>query len=315
VGRYLLVDGGQSGCRIAYVVDGERVGGAGASGLSRQAGDRAAGVLRALERVLAEIEPRPDAVETVVAGLTGFDGSPESAREISAGIRALVQSERVSVTSDDVTSYLGAVGLEPGAVAAAGTGVIVLAGDLDGNHARGDGWGYILGDEGSGYYVGRRGLASALRAHEGRGGSEALWRLAEAKLGTPQVIKRRVYGASNPVSEVAAFTREVAEAAREGDTEAAGIWADAAREVASTAVATLRRVFDPGYPATVSWTGSLFEARDLMLEPFKRHVAELWPDARLLAPKGTALDGAELLARSDSAPMFGPLVYVSRGGS
>jgi glucosamine kinase len=309
VSRCLLIDGGQSGCRVAYVVDGERVGSASGSGLSRQSGDRTTGVLRALERALAEIEPRPDAVDAVGVGLTGFDGSPESAREISDGIRSLVRAERVSVTSDDVTSYLGAVGLEPGAVAAAGTGAIALAGDLDGNHARGDGWGYILGDEGSGYYVGRRGLASALRAHEGRGGSEALWRLAEARLGTPGLIKQRVYGAPNPASEVAAFARAVAEAAREGDAEAAGIWAAAAREVASTTVATLRRVFDPGYPAAVSWTGGLFEARDLMLEPFKRHVTKLWPTAQLLAPKGTALDGAELLARSDTTPMFGPLVY------
>ena len=52
-----------------------------------------------------------------------------------------------------MTSYLGAIGFEPGAVVAAGTGVIALAGDRDGNFARSDGWGYILGDDGGGWLV------------------------------------------------------------------------------------------------------------------------------------------------------------------
>jgi N-acetylglucosamine kinase-like BadF-type ATPase len=54
---------------------------------------------------------------------------------------------------DGVTSYLGAIGFEPGAVGAAGTGVIALAEDRDGNFARSDGWGYILGDDGGGWLV------------------------------------------------------------------------------------------------------------------------------------------------------------------
>jgi N-acetylglucosamine kinase-like BadF-type ATPase len=130
--------------------------------------------------------------------------------------------------------------------------------------------------------------------------------------GTPGMIKERVYEASNPVSEVAPFAPEVAEAAREGDPVASEIWADAAREVALTVTASLRGVFTEGDPVCVSWTGGLFEARDLMLEPFKRHVAGIWPSARLLAPRGTALDGGELLARSVSPAMFRSLVYVFR---
>ena len=149
-----------------------------------------------------------------------------------------------------------------------------------------------------------------MRAHDGRGGSEALRRRAVETFGSPELIKKRVYGAPNPVSEVASFTPEVAGAAREGDPVASDIWADAACEVASTVTASLRRVFDPGAPAAVSWTGSLFNARDLMLEPFKRHVAERWPSARLLVPRGMALRGGELLARSDPPPMFLPLIHV-----
>jgi N-acetylglucosamine kinase-like BadF-type ATPase len=288
-----------------------RVGSGSGTGLSRQIHDRATGLLHVFERAFADIVPRPRAVDVAVAGLTGFDDSPETGGAIANGLRSLVRAERVLVTNDAVTSYLGAIGFEPGAVVTAGTGVVALAADVDGSFARSDGWGYMLGDDGGGYYIGRRGLASALRVYDGRGGSDALKRRAEEELGSLELIKNRVYGAPNPVSVVARFATAVAEAAREADPVASEIWADAAREVASTVTAALRQVFDPGAPVAVSWTGSLFNARDLILAPFEQHVVGMWPTARLLAPRGTALRGGELLAQSNPLPMLSPLVYVS----
>ncbi len=192
--RFLLIDGGQSGCRIVHAADGDWVGKSSGAGLSRQErDDTEAATLRVLERAFANIEPRPHAVDVIAAGLTGFDNSPETGRAITDGIRSLVRAERVVVTSDAVTSYLGAIGFEPGAVVAAGTGVVALAGNREGSFARSDGWGYMLGDDGSGYSIGRQGLASALRAYDGRGGSEALkWR-AEKSFGPLDSISKRIY--------------------------------------------------------------------------------------------------------------------------
>ena len=309
--RYILIDGGQGGCRIVYMAEGDRVLTGNGAGLSRQARDRSAGVLRVIERAFADLGPRaPDAVDAIVAGLTGFDGASQTAGTVADGFRTLVRTGRVVVTNDAVTSYLGAIGFEPGVVVAAGTGVIALAGDRDGNFARSDGWGYILGDDGGGYYIGRRGLASALRAHDGRGGSQALLQRAKDEFGKPESLRDRVYSSPNPVGEVARFALEVAEAARGGDSVAKEIWAIATREVAQTATAALGRVFAPDAPVSVSWTGNLFNARDLMLQPFQQQVAVIWPKASLLAPRGTALSGAELLARSNPPPMFEDLLHV-----
>lgn len=308
--RYILIDGGQGGCRIVYLADGKQILTGSGAGLGRRARDRSAGVLGVLERAFADLGPRaPDAVDVIVAGLTGFDGASETAGAVADGVRKLVRSGRVVVTNDAVTSYLGAIGFEPGAVVAAGTGVIALAGDRDGNFARSDGWGYILGDDGGGYDIGRRGLASALRAHDGRGGSLALLQRAKDQFGEPEALRDLVYSSPNPAGEVARFAREVAEAAREGDCVAEEIWTIAAREVAQTATAALGRVFAPDAPVSVSWSGNLFEARDLMLQPFLRQVAAIWPKAGLLAPTGTALSGAELLARSNPPPMFEDLLH------
>ena len=111
--------------------------------------------------------------------------------------------------------------------------------------ARADGWGTLLGDDGGGYWIGRAGLASALRARDGRGGSAELLRPSRgaARRQTPAArrdetvlsdgpapgpgradgrgaIVAAVYDAPDPVAVVASFARDVADAARAGDETA-----------------------------------------------------------------------------------------------
>ena len=107
--RALLIDGGQSGCRAAHLVDGVRVATATGPGLPRRGRDY--GVLRALATGAADV---------VAAGLTGFSGDV-------AAVAAAVPAARVVVSSDAVTAHLGALGGEPGVVVVAGTGAIALA--------------------------------------------------------------------------------------------------------------------------------------------------------------------------------------------
>jgi N-acetylglucosamine kinase-like BadF-type ATPase len=103
---------------------------------------------------LRELVARWDA-DVVAAGLTGWDGAAE------LGVPMVV-------SNDAVTAHLGALAGEPGAVIVAGTGAIALAA---GPHdwARADGWGSLLGDDGGGFWIGRRALATALREYDGRG--------------------------------------------------------------------------------------------------------------------------------------------------
>jgi N-acetylglucosamine kinase-like BadF-type ATPase len=308
--RHLAIDGGQTGCRIALREDGRLVASAIGGGLRRRARADPDEYLRALHRALEGLRPRPPAVDVVAAGLTGFDGSTATARWLADGLRSLVEAELVLVTNDAVTSYLGAIGAAPGAVVAAGAGVIALAADGNGRFARSDGWGYLLGDDGGGFSIGRQGLRSALRDHDGRDGSPGLRMRAQARFGALDAIARRVYDAHDPVTTIAAFAADVADAAREGDEVATRVWADAARELAATAKAAIGQVFPAGIPVTVSWTGSLFHAGDLLTEPFARHLRDCWPEARLTAPRHSALRGAELLAESHPCPMFTPLIHA-----
>jgi glucosamine kinase len=254
-------------------------------------------------------------LDVVCVGMTGVLGPGPAAAAVAEAVHELLPARRVLVTSDVVTGYCGAVGLGPGVVVAAGTGVIALAAGPRGV-ARVDGWGYLLGDAGSGFEIGRRGLAAALRAHDGRGGSKRLSELAAAAFGPLDEVVERVYGAGNPVGAVAAFAAQVADAARDGDQRAREIWADAAAEVAGTALAAASRALGPApttpdQEATLSWTGGLFDAVDLLLEPFLARVAAVRPQLVARPPLGSALAGGRRLAGAPDGHPLLDLVHVA----
>jgi N-acetylglucosamine kinase-like BadF-type ATPase len=308
----LAVDAGQSGTRAA-VVD---------RGLSSPAG-HGPGVrhLRSpggVEHAAAAIHAAAEraglpggGVGVVCVGLSGFADATPDLERLAAELARRLGAARVVVASDVVSSYLGALGLRPGIVVAAGTGSVALAADGRGAVALVDGWGHLLGDAGSGFAIGQAGLASALRAVDGRGGSEALRTLAEAAFGRLDELPTAIYGGEGPARRVAAFARAVADAARAGDDAARAIWAAAAGELATTAAAAAERTLGAGVPADVSWAGGLFAAEDLLCTPFARRLAERAPRLRVVAPTGTSLDGARLLAAPEANRIFPGRIWAS----
>ncbi|MFC4119692.1 N-acetylglucosamine kinase [Nonomuraea zeae] len=233
---------------------------------------------------------RFDAMAVGVTGLPGLVRDPGTLWQALGerfGLGTLV------VAGDMVTTHVGALGFRQGAVVAAGTGVIALGTDLDGVWNQADGWGHLLGDHGSGAWVGGQGLQAALRAHDGRaGGSPALLERMTARYGHPLDLVAAVYGAGAAAHELASFAPDVAAAARQGDRVARRIWTEAGRHLGQAAVAAAE-----GLEPVFSWGGRLFDAADLLMEPFQDTVRELLPGARFAPPRGTSADGALALAK------------------
>ncbi|MEW6471771.1 MAG: BadF/BadG/BcrA/BcrD ATPase family protein [Actinomycetota bacterium] len=178
-----------------------------------------------------------------------------------------------------------------------------------------DGWGHLLGDTGSGFWIGRRGLDAALRAHDGRtGGSPVLARLVERDVGPldrlPELAARAGAG---PVAAIASFSAQVAEAAAAGDDVARHIWRKAATHLADSAVACARRLNpSSSTPISLSWLGGLFAAPDaLLLEPFLARIRATYPAADLMPPAGDALAGAARLATPGARGALAGLVFDS----
>jgi N-acetylglucosamine kinase-like BadF-type ATPase len=317
MGRLLVIDGGRSRCRVAVIgPDGVRESAGEGRGLP--SGEGIPALVQAVGEAVALCSVNPETIDAACAGLAGMLGDAAHAPEVAERLCRLLGVKRLVLTGDVVAAYAGALGSIPGVVVAAGTGAVVLGVSADapggrgypGHWARTDGWGHLLGDAGSGYWIGRRGLDEALRAHDGRSGSAVLAGLAENHVGPLDTIPQRVAAAPSPAAAVAAFAPQVADAARQGDATARAIWTEAAGELAMSAAACARRLFPAGAPVPISWSGGLFAAEDLLLGPFLERLSQLIPDAVPTPPAGDALDGAASLAGA-VPDLLGRFVYDS----
>jgi N-acetylglucosamine kinase-like BadF-type ATPase len=314
--RVLALDGGRSGCRArARLPTGEASESAGPPLPYVRGKEAPTRIASSLEGALVGLAV--SRAEVVVAGLAGIFQHPEVAAPVAAALAERTAARRVVVTGDLVTSYAGALGLEvgtrrldPGVVVAAGTGAVAFAVGPAGDTASADGWGYLLGDEGGGYWIGRAGLAAALAHRDGRGGSAALLARAEARFGPVERLPDLVYGTDAPSGLIATFAHEVAAAVDDdGDGVAADIWQEAGRLLGRTAAAAAA-VLDGGH-GSASYTGGLFASGPLLVEPFRAELARRCPDLELRSPAGSALDGAELLAELDPFPSSLGHVHVA----
>lgn len=301
--RVLAVDAGKTGCRAAWFVDGHRQAAVEVRGgpLLADVGGAAAvqaAVLAVVRATGAGPDHTGDPTATAVGiGLAGASRHPEAARVVAAAVRDLLDTDRVVVASDVIAAHAGALDGGPGVVAAAGTGAVALAIAAGGEARTADGWGPVLGDEGSGHAIGRAGLVAALRAHDGRpGGSSSLRALATRRYGPLDDVVAAVHGTPNVARTVAAFAPDVLTAADEGDDAAVAIVATAARGMADAVAAASRLLRPPADGVAVSWAGSLFRAEARYAAPFRAHLTAGLPGARVRPPAGDALDGAHHLA-------------------
>src|SRR5690606_29911972 len=142
---------------------------------------------------------------------------------------------------------LGALGPVDGAVVAAGTGVVTLA-SARSRVARVDGHGHLLGDAGSGFWLGRAELDAVLRAHDRRAAiatdahhpATSLVAPAIGMFGPLDLLGPSLLRADNRVALIASFARTVLEAAAAGDATATAIVRGGAAELAWSVHAALQ---------------------------------------------------------------------------
>lgn len=96
------------------------------------------------------------------------------------------------------------------------------------------GHGYLIGDEASGFWIGRNGVNAALRAAEGRGTETTLLKSAVDFFKCPAPsLADHLHQLEGPVAQIASFAPVVISAAQSGDTQAQSIVADTVKEITS----------------------------------------------------------------------------------
>lgn len=282
----LAVDAGQTGIRLRWEQGQERL----ETSTSGVLTDRPL-MPQLADAIGAFVTERRFSPTVVGVGCSGLV-TPEA--EELLGLVSQYGVEEVAVAHDATTSYLGALGDQPGVVIAAGTGVVTLAVGPT-SVARVDGWGYLIGDAGSGYWIGRTGMEAAMRGFDGRGQLTPLTeRLREI---FPDLAAAYVELQSDErrVSRIADFAKVVDELV-EVDPVACAIIDAAAAELSESVLTGLRRVsLMDTEPPPVCALGQVLRSVHIRSR-FTRYLRMQWPDLELAEPMGNALHGAALLA-------------------
>ncbi len=298
---YVGIDGGGSKTSWVAVFDDGRPGGHGVLGPSNMHSVGQAG-LAAVMKTIADKVRDSTHVQTfdwvnICLGLSGVDRFQE--RTVVEGVLKELGIKRYRLETDAAIALAGATAGEPGVVVIAGTGSLAYGVGSGGRKAKAGGWGYLLGDEGSGYYIGRLAISAALKAHDWRGPKTQLTELLLRHFALERVeaMYQLAYHRGLTRVEVAAVTRVVVQAALEGDVVSQLILDDAGNELAIAAAAARAQLgmkgSDPGIVATV---GGVFEKSARVRKTFVARLAERCPGAKVIWPEFQPAVGAISLA-------------------
>lgn len=239
-------------------------------------------------------------VTTVCLGLAGLD-SPRILRQVRGVARYWRLAQTVMVEQDSTIALATATRLEiPGVVVIAGTGSVVMGTNGRGRIVKVGGWGYILNDEGSAFYIGLEALRAISKSFDGRLPRTRLLRYITNELGVRNFYEllEKIYAMEFSPKVIGELAPLVSRAANEGDRVAITILRRAATELASMVITTLRRL--RLREASVHYTGGVFTAGEVFLRPFKGSIRRAYPNVVVEELKYQPVIGALYLALKQS---------------
>jgi N-acetylglucosamine kinase len=231
-------------------------------------------VEKVLHDVMEEaIGPTDVLPAAICLGIAGVD-RPDDSELVRAIMKRIGYKARVLVVNDALVALEAGAPGRPGVVVISGTGSISYGRNGHGEAARSGGWGYVLGDEGSGYWIGRAALRAVLRQADRRGPKTALSPLLLEHFGIEQAqgLIHEVYHTNLKPASIGALAKCVQAAFSRGDAVAIGILRAAADELESSALAVARRLEMIGEPFAFILAGGIFRAVPWLEEELMRRL-------------------------------------------
>ncbi|WP_174842492.1 N-acetylglucosamine kinase [Steroidobacter cummioxidans] len=300
---FLGVDGGGTKTAYALIEAGGRIR---ARHVGPSVSHLAEGFARATELLidgigttLAQAACTPGDVTFAFVGLPAYGEDSATTATMDAMPASLLDVSRYRCGNDTICSWAGSLACEDGISVIAGTGSIAY-GEYAGRKARAGGWGELIGDEGSAYWIAREGLNLFSRMSDGRTTRGPLYELVRARFGIAIDLDlcARIYGESGSVRSVfAQLAVLVHEAAQAGDAQALAIFDRAAKELVECVAAVRRSLAVPvGDVVPVSHSGGVFNGAMFSRDAFRSALESVNQGFEYRAPVYTPDVGAALYA-------------------
>ena len=247
-----------------------------------------------MEQAIGDRDVRPAAI---CLGIAGVDRESD-ASAVRGIMRRIGFKTPTLVVNDALVALVAGAGDRPGVVIVAGTGSIAYGRDDAGRAARAGGWGYVLGDEGGGFWIGRAALNAVVRQFEGRGPRTMLTELAleHMSLNQPTELVHAVYAGGLHRYAIAGVAAVVQRAADAGDAVAGDIIARAATELSGAAASVIARLEMRGDQFPTLLSGGVFRGVPSLIERIASQVAEVAPRSEVRQLEVEPAAGAVALA-------------------
>lgn len=236
--RYIGIDGG--GTKTACLIGDEHghvlhIGYGGASNVkSNSRAETHTVLIQLLELAIAQTGSSVEQIAGITLSLAGGHRVEDRQRMIASLAPFFSEGTDIEIHSDSVAAWAAGTWGEAGIALIAGTGSIAYGRlSLEGAEVRAGGWGYLLGDEGSGFAIAIKALQTIMRSYDLRAPATCLSSaiLNKLALAEPEALIDWVYENSHMRKEVAALSVCVVDAAQAGDSAAAAIVNEALEEL------------------------------------------------------------------------------------
>jgi N-acetylglucosamine kinase-like BadF-type ATPase len=205
---------------------------------------------------------------------------------------------KIEVDNDAIIALVGALGSKPGIILIAGTGSICFGKNKKGVIARSGGWGYLLGDEGSGYDIAKQAIIAALKQHDGRGENTALTEILKTKLNLTSIdeIIPLIYQNKLDRAAIANLAPLVFENARQGDSSAQNIIKKTGTDLGELARAVAVRLGFENDKIKLALIGSIFNQKDMLVNEIAKALYDISWDVEVIDPLFSPAIGAVISA-------------------
>ena len=257
-----------------------------------------------ISRLLKKTNTPASKVMWLFLGLAGA-GRKSDQKKILSLFDDTEFKSKLTVDSDAIIALAGAFGNRPGIILIAGTGSICFGKNENGKIVRSGGWGYLLGDEGGGYYIGREAVMAALKDLDGRGESTTLRNVIETKLNLNSIeeIIPLIYQNKFDRVAIADLALNVFDLAKNEDAVSQQIIKNAGKELGKLAKAVAHRLGFKDDNINIALIGSVFKQKEMLVNEISKELFELSWNIEISEPQFDPAVGAAILA-SEKAGVY-----------
>ena len=290
------IDGGGSKTRAILANDrGDRITEASGDGSAVRPGEheRSAGVIAGVVRdVLEEADRANERPRVICVGVAGA-GRESERQALHDSLVAQDLADEIVVQSDFLIALEDAFGDGPGVLLIAGTGSSAFGRSPGGSQARCGGWGPVIGDEGSGAWIGRRALSVVAASSDGREPETALVGAVLTATESSEASDLIRWAAGAPPAKLATLAPVVLGVADAGDLRANAIVSMAVEELALHVRALARQLFtDERASVPVAFTGGLLAKGSSYRKRLEHRLRTAVPGAQIHAAEVDPARGA-----------------------